>query len=227
MFHGHHFQQIQKYPFVYGDCLFDSLAFLFHYSQNSLQLQIQCMTHFAQSLQQPINPQIQELIDIQFNVFSLYEDHGINSLQTYIQKISTSANSRGLWGDNCAVFCLANYLHRPIHVWSKNSCVICFRTSDDFISNSTLQLFYQDDMVIVRNGHYEPITFYNASWEVDQNIPTNQQQCPLNNKVKNDLYLCMELMIICTHKNKNLKYHMKMWLKNLNISIGNPCTMNN
>jgi hypothetical protein len=29
------------------------------------------------------------------------------------------------------------------------------------------------------------------------------------------------------HKNKNLKYHMKMWLKNLNISTRNPCTMNN
>jgi hypothetical protein len=64
--------------------LFDFLAFLFHYSQISFQLRTQCMTHFAQSLQQPINPQIQELIDIHFNVSLLYEDHGINSLQTYI-----------------------------------------------------------------------------------------------------------------------------------------------
>jgi hypothetical protein len=45
-------------------------------------------------------------------------------------------------------------------------------------------------MVCDRNGHYEPITFYNTSWEVDQNMlpQTNhtnqQQQCPLNNKVK-------------------------------------------
>jgi hypothetical protein len=38
--------------------LFDSLAFLLHYSQTSHQLQTQCMTHFAQSLQKPINPQI-------------------------------------------------------------------------------------------------------------------------------------------------------------------------
>ncbi len=42
--------------------------------------------------------------------------------------------------------------------------------SDDFKSNSTLQLLYHDDMVNARNGHYEPITFYNASWEVDQNM---------------------------------------------------------
>jgi hypothetical protein len=27
--HGHHFQQIQNYPFVHGDCLFDSLTFFF------------------------------------------------------------------------------------------------------------------------------------------------------------------------------------------------------
>jgi hypothetical protein len=44
------------------------------------------MTHFAQSFQQPTNPQIQELIDIHLNVFLLYEDHGINYLQTYIKK---------------------------------------------------------------------------------------------------------------------------------------------
>jgi len=25
-------------------------------------------------------------------------------------------------------------------------------------------------MVNARNGHYEPITFYNVSWEVDQNM---------------------------------------------------------
>jgi len=54
--HDHHLQQIQKYPFVHSDCLFDSLAFLLHYSQISFQLRIQCMIHFAQSLQQPINP---------------------------------------------------------------------------------------------------------------------------------------------------------------------------
>jgi hypothetical protein len=47
---------------------------------------------------------------------------------------------------------------------------MCFRAGDDFISNSTLQLLYHDDMVNLKNGHYEPITFYNASWEVDQNI---------------------------------------------------------
>jgi hypothetical protein len=67
-------------------CLFDSLTFLFHYSQTSLQFRIQCMTHFAQSFQQPINSQIQEMVDNHFNVSSLYENHGISSLQTYIKK---------------------------------------------------------------------------------------------------------------------------------------------
>ncbi len=46
----------------------------------------------------------------------------------------------------------------------------CFQACDGFIRNNTLQLFYHDDMVNVRNGHYEPITFYHASWEVDQNM---------------------------------------------------------
>jgi hypothetical protein len=83
-----------------------------------------------------------------------------------------------------------------------------FQMSGDFISNNTLQLLYHDDMVNARNGHYELIIFYNASWEVDQNkLPqtkhTNyQKQCPLNNEVKNNHYFCLESMIICTHKIK-------------------------
>jgi len=38
VFHGHHLQQIQKCPFVRGDCLFDLLTFLLHYPQTSPQL---------------------------------------------------------------------------------------------------------------------------------------------------------------------------------------------
>jgi hypothetical protein len=62
--------------------------------------------------------------------------------------MSISANS----GDNCAIFCLANYLHKPIHVSSKKHCVIYFRVGDDFISNNTLQLFYHNDMVMLEMG---------------------------------------------------------------------------
>jgi hypothetical protein len=130
--------------------------------------------------------------------------------------MSISANSGGLWGNNRAIFCLENYLHKPIHVWSKKHCVIYFRVGDDFTRNNTLQLLYHNDMVNARNGHYEPIIFTMPHGKKTktcyhkQNIPTNQQQCPLNNEVKNSLYICMEFMIICTHKNKILKYHMKM-----------------
>jgi hypothetical protein len=35
---------------------------------------------------------MQELIHIHFNVSLLYEDNGINSLQTYIQKMNINAN---------------------------------------------------------------------------------------------------------------------------------------
>jgi hypothetical protein len=156
------------------------------------------------------------LIDIHFNVSLLYVDHHINSLQTYIQKMSINANFGGLWGDNHAIFCLENYLHRPIHVWSKTNCVICFQAGDDFISNSTLQLLYHDDMVNARNGRYEPIIFYNASWEVNQNMlpqtkhtnqPTTMSIKQQGQKLSLSLYGIDDNM---HHKNKNLKYHMKM-----------------
>jgi hypothetical protein len=67
------------------------------------------MAHFAQSLQQPTLA-FQEIINIHFDASVLYEDHGIHSLQTYVDKIDISAKYGGLWGDNCAIFCLANYL---------------------------------------------------------------------------------------------------------------------
>jgi hypothetical protein len=73
--------------------------------------------------------------------FYCREDHSIHSLQTYIQKMNINANSGGLWCDNRAIFCLVNYLHMPIHVWSKNYSVIGFRTDDDFISNNTYNYF--------------------------------------------------------------------------------------
>jgi hypothetical protein len=41
-------------------------------------------------------------------------------------------------------------------------------------------------MVNARNGHYEPITFCNASWEVDQNIllETKQTNQPTTMSIK-------------------------------------------
>ncbi len=147
--------------FVWFFCIFPSLFQNLSSTSNSMH------DPFCTFPSTTHNPQIQELIDIHFNVSSSYEDHDINSLQTYIQKMSINVNSRGLWGDNRAIFCLENYLHRPIHVWSKNNFVMCFWANDDFISNNTLQLLYHDDMVNAKNGHYEPITFYNTSWEVD------------------------------------------------------------
>jgi hypothetical protein len=64
---------------------------------------------------------------------------------------------------------LANYSHAHPSLVKKN-CAICFWACDVFISNNTLKLLYHNDVVKARNGHYESINFYNASWEIDQNI---------------------------------------------------------
>jgi hypothetical protein len=48
------------------------------------------MAHFAQSLQQPTLA-FQEIINIHFDASLLYEDHGIHSLQTYVDKMAISA----------------------------------------------------------------------------------------------------------------------------------------
>lgn len=52
--------------------------------------------------------------------------------------MTISANFEGLWGDNYAKFCLANFLQRHVHIWSKTNHVICFWVGDDFITNITI-----------------------------------------------------------------------------------------
>jgi hypothetical protein len=88
------------------------------------------MAHFAQSLQQPTLT-FQEIINIHFDASLLHKDHGIHSLQTYVDKMPITAKYGGLWGDNHAVFCLANYLRRPIYVWLKRNYMICLHIDDN------------------------------------------------------------------------------------------------
>ncbi len=114
-----HLQCIQNYPFIVNDYLFDLMSFLLHYSQTSPQFCSQCMAHFAQLFHQNILA-FQEIINIHFDVSLLNEDHGIDSLRTYVDKMAIRAKCGGLWDDNGAIFCLANYLQRLIYVWLKN-----------------------------------------------------------------------------------------------------------
>ncbi len=111
--------------------------------------------------------------------------------------------------------------------------MICFWVSHDFISNNTLKLLYHDDMVNARNGHYEPITFCNTSWEVDQNILTKTKQTnqPTTMSIKQwgqkwslSLYGIDDNMH--PQKQKFEVPHENV-IKKLKHSIRNPCTMNN
>jgi len=109
--------------------------------------------------------------------------------------------------------------------------VIYLSVNDDFITNSPLQLLQVTNPT---KGHYKSIIFHNISQLNDENMlelaPMEHDtklktQC-INKMGKNSLYLCMTLMMLCTHKNMKLKHSMNMFT-NLNISVGNPSmTMN-
>ncbi len=157
-----------KIILLYMVIICDFFAFLLHIPKFHFEVKAWPILH--NPFNNPLTPNFKNWLIFISMFFLLYEDHGIIFFQTYIQKMNISANFGGSWGFNYAIFFLENYLHKPIHVWSKNDCVMCFRMSGDFISNSTLQLIYHVDMVNARNGHYELIIFYNASWEVDQNM---------------------------------------------------------
>jgi hypothetical protein len=53
------------------------------------------MANFAQSLQQPTLV-FQEIINIHFDALLFYEDHGIDSLQTYVDKMAVNSKCEGL-----------------------------------------------------------------------------------------------------------------------------------
>ncbi len=111
---------------------------------------------------------------------------------------------------------------------SKRNCVICLCNGDDFITNSSLQLPYRDEVFNPTKGHYELIIFHNISQLDDQNMleltSVEHDTKPITqcfNMGKNGLCLCMTLMMLYTHKNIKLKHHMNMFT-NLNIYVGNP-----
>jgi hypothetical protein len=71
-------------------------------------------------------------------IFILMLHYTIDSLQTYVDKMTICAKCRGLWGDNHAIFCLTHYLWKHIYVWSKKHCVICLHVGDNFIKQNPL-----------------------------------------------------------------------------------------
>jgi len=211
VFNVQYFQWVQNYPFVVGDCLFDLISILLHYSQTSPQFCSQCMAHFAQSLQWPTHA-FQEIINIHFDVSLIYKDHGIHSLQTYVDKMTISAKYGGLWGDNHAKFCLENYSWISIYVRSKKNCVICLHVDDDFITNSPLQLLYHDEVLNLTKNNYELIIFHNISRLDDQKMLElafmEHDTKPITqcfNMGKNSLCLCLTLMMLCTHKKNKIQ----------------------
>ncbi len=58
------------------------------------------------------------------------------------------------------------------------------RTGDDFINNNILQLFYHDNMVNARNGHYETNHFLQCLIKNrPKHVTTNKTYQPTNNNV--------------------------------------------
>ena len=163
----YHLQRVQKYYYILGDCLFDSIAYLLHYSQTSIQLRQQCTNHFSISIQN-ISHSLQETLSIHFSPTFLFEDLKIISIQVYIQKMSISANDEGLWGDNIAIYFLVFYMDKPIYIWSKKNMMICLSIGEEFISSQSFQLLYHDDGPNSLNSHYEPIVTHQLQWSQNQ-----------------------------------------------------------
>ena len=112
-------RRVTSYSYNAGDCLLDSISYLLHYKKSSSMLRINTMNHLKISLEKN-TPKAKQTRYKELTKKLLYDLHNRRVLNEddYINKMSISASGGGIWGDFTAVNWIANYLSRPIVIWS-------------------------------------------------------------------------------------------------------------
>jgi hypothetical protein len=137
------------YRYIVGDCLFDSISYLLQYEVSSTSLRMNTMGHLAQCLS--LNtPKAQQTRQLELNPDWLHDLHeGVYNEYQYMQKMSISAVHGGLWGDFTAIKWIADYLKKPIYVWSI--------VSEQIIAKEGCEFGLEPLHIAFGNSHFEPI----------------------------------------------------------------------
>jgi hypothetical protein len=105
---------------------------------------------------------------IRINPDWLHDLHeGVYNEYQYMQKMSISAVHGGLWGDFTAIKWIADYLKKPIYVWSI--------ASGQIIAKEGCEFELEPLHIAFENSHFEPIEKLNQNMSIilpseDRNI---------------------------------------------------------
>jgi hypothetical protein len=125
------------------------------------------MGHLTQCLS--LNtPKAQQTRQVELNPNWLHDLHeGVFNEYQYMQKMSVSVIRGGIWGDFIAIKWIADYLQKPIYVWSTASGQIITKGGCEF----ELELLY----IAFGSSHFESIEKFNQNMPIilpseDRNI---------------------------------------------------------
>ncbi len=143
-------QRIVNYPYIVGDCLFDSISFLLHGIVCSITLR----KGYVECLRQALvtnDYRVEHYLRSTFRPNFLMNLFCVNSIENYLYKMKCRTSNGGLWVDFTIFFWLSEFIKRPIKTWSTRTCRPYMNVGNEFNTSEKLILAYHEGM----NGHFE------------------------------------------------------------------------
>jgi hypothetical protein len=105
-------QKIVNYPFIVGDCLFDSISYLLHGIVSSITLRkgfIECLRQALVTNDYKVEHYLRFAVSHDF----LMSLHGVNFVENYLYKMECKPSNDGLWAHFTILFWLSKFIKCP------------------------------------------------------------------------------------------------------------------
>jgi hypothetical protein len=138
-------QKIVNYPYIVGDCLFDSISYLLHGIVSSITLR----KGFVECLQQALvtnDYKVEHYLKFAHSHDFLMSLHGVNFVENYLYRMKCKPSNDGLWADFTIFFWLFEFIKCPIEAWSTRKCKPYMNVGDESNTNEKLILAYHEGM---------------------------------------------------------------------------------
>jgi hypothetical protein len=112
-------QRIVNYPYIVGDCLFDSISYLLR----GLVCSITLWKGFIECLQQALvtnDYRVEHYLRSTLSPNFFMSLHAVNYIENYLEKMECKASNSGLWADFTIFFCLSKFIKHQKNMVNKN-----------------------------------------------------------------------------------------------------------
>ncbi len=114
-------QRIVNYPYIVGDCLFDSISYLLHGIVCSISLRKGSIEYLWHALVTN-DYRVEHYLKPSFNPDFFMSLHGVDSVENYLDGLECEASNGGLWADFTIFFWLSEFIKCPMEAWSIRTC---------------------------------------------------------------------------------------------------------